>query len=232
MDTSLWPNWAKQARQRLRYIIAFLKTASREHAAKAAGYTSHNAHDRVVEHLEKWGRLTEAPHDRPPAKFTDAVMEEAKAQLVACEHNLTTEQLVGLLEQKGVLPAPTNCHNFLQHFEDYLGQQGLTLVKGDTSSIFRITEKTAEERFIFCSKNHPLLETTYKLENMVVCDETTFEESPHPKGRCCRSYRPPPLLLLLGIGGCSSDSLLHMLPSSTTALQHMQLLSLWECMIR
>jgi hypothetical protein len=226
MDPSKWPEWAKQTKQRLLYIIQFLKTGSRVRAAKAAGYRSHNDHRRVVDHLEKWGRLTEAPHNRPPAKFTNAVMEEAKEQLLACDHDLTAEKLVGLLQQQGVLQAPTNCHNFLQHFEGYLGQQGLTLSKGDTSSIFRITEKTAEERFSFCHRNHPLLATTYKLENMVVCDETTFEESPHPKGGCCRSYRPPPPLLLLSIAGCSSDSQFHLLPCSTTALQHMQLLSL------
>jgi hypothetical protein len=228
MDTSKWPEWVQQTRQRLLYIIAYLKTGSKVRAAKEAGYTSHNAHKRVLEHLEEWGRLEEAPHVRPPAKFTNAVMEEAMTQLLACDHDLTTEQLVGLLEQQGVLQAPTNCHNFLQHFKEYVGEQELTLKVADTSSTFRISEKTAEERYTFCSQKLQLLETDFKLENMVVCDETTFEESPHPKGGCCRSWWPPPLLLLLSTAAYSSTSLLHMLPCSYTALLHRQLLPLWD----
>lgn len=202
MDTSQWPPMAKQAMQRLRYIIGFLETGSKAHALKVAGFHSPNAHHRVLEHLKQHGTLDEAPHVRPSVKFSNEVLAEAQDHLLSSNHALTTAELVAWLQQQGQLDEHTDCHNFLQHFKQYLGDQELTLKVADTASIFRITEKTAEERLKFCERYEPLLESSLLLQNMVVCDETTFEESPHPKGSL-----PPPIALLAG--SCIPPLLAH-----------------------
>lgn len=191
MDPSKWPPMAEQAEKRLLYVITFLETGSKARALKESGFTSPNAHHRVLEHLKQHGTLAEAPHVRPPAKFTDEVLAEAMDHLLSCDHLLRTPELVAYLQQQCLLDEHTDNHNFLQHFKQYLGEQGLTLKVADTASIFRITEKTSEERLKFCKQYEPLLQSSLLLGNMVVCDETTFEESPHPKG----SLLPPTALL-------------------------------------
>jgi hypothetical protein len=97
---------------------------------------------------------------------------------------LTTEDLVRELEQGGHLTAPTDCHNFLVRFKEYLAAHDLTLQVGATSTIFRITEDSALERLSVSGNLLQLLTTGAQLQDFVFVDETTFEESPHPKGRC------------------------------------------------
>lgn len=183
MDTAKWPPMAGQARKRLYYTISYMETGKKQTALAESGYRSPNTHDRVLKHLKKHGTFNEAHHNRAPAKFTNAVLDAAQEYLLSCDHTLTTPQLVAALKQQGWLRGHTDNHNFLQHFKQHLADQGLTLKVADTLSIFRITEETAAERLKFCSENEPLLDSTLLLEDMVVCDETTFEESPHPKGR-------------------------------------------------
>jgi hypothetical protein len=174
---------AEQAKKRLYYTISFMQTSDKRAARKESGLTSSNAHTRVLEHLKKHGTFDEAHHNRAPAKFTIAVLDAAQDYLLSCDHPLATPELVAALKHEGLLHEHTDNHNFLQHFKEYLAEHGLTLKVADTLSIFRITEDTAAERLQFCSENEPLLDSSLLLDNMVVCDETTFEESPHPKGR-------------------------------------------------
>ena len=182
MDTSKWPTMAEQAKQRLLYVIGYLETGQPEVALKLSGFSSSHAHQRVLEHLKIRGSFNEATHHREPAKFTYELLGQAQDYLMECDHPLTTPQLVAALQQQGLLDLHTDCHNFLQHFKQHLADQDLTLKVADTVTIFCITEKTAAERLAFCKLNEPLLDSSLLLDNMVVCDETTFEESPHPKG--------------------------------------------------
>lgn len=191
-DTSMWPDMAKQQRDRVLFTIAVLELASPYVAAESLEH-SHNYLPRLIEHLKTYGTFAEAPHHKPPTKFTDGVMAAAQQLLVdSADSALTTTDLVHALEQAGCLAAPTDNHNFLVRFREYVAAQGLTLQVGDTSTIFRITEESALERYSVSAKLLQLVPTDAALQDFIFVDETHFEESPHPKGRCqirsCRVF--------------------------------------------
>ena len=183
LDTTLWPRMTHQEADRIIYTALVLKGTSLADAAITLGH-SHNYGTRLAKHLLKYGTFAEAPHHKAPTKFTDEVMAAALQHLVdSAESAYTTTELVRELEQAGRLAAPTDNHNFLVRFKEYVARQDLTLMVGDTSTIFRITEESALER---CNVAQALLElapTGAELQQFVFVDETTFEESPHPKGR-------------------------------------------------
>jgi hypothetical protein len=182
-DTCLWPDMAKQQRDRVLFAIRVLELASPYVAADSLEH-SHNYLPRLIEHLKTYGTFAEAAHHKPPTKFTDGVMAAAQQLLVdSADSALTTTDLVHALEQAGQLTAPTDNHNFLVRFREYVAAQGLTLQVGETSTIFRITEESALERYSGAHKLLQLASTDAALQNFIFVDETTFEESPHPKGR-------------------------------------------------
>lgn len=184
VDTSLWGDKPQQEIDRVLYAICVLGGTPPSAAAASLGHTHHYG-PRLVEHLKKYGTFAEAEHNRAPSKFTPEVMAAAKQQLLdMADTELTTEDLVRELEQRGWLTAPTNCHNFLVRFKEYLAAHDLTLQVGSTSMIFRITEESASEREKVARKLLELVPNDAALQNIVFEDETTFEESPHPKGRC------------------------------------------------
>jgi hypothetical protein len=183
LDTTLWPCMTKHEADRVIYTALVLKGTPLADAAVALGH-SHNYCTRLAEHLEKYGTFAEAPHHKAPTKFTNAVMAAALQHLVdSAESAFTTADLVHDLEQAGWLAAPTDNHNFLVRFKEYVAAQGLTLMVGDTSTIFRITEESALERYNVAQTLLQLASTDAELQQFVFVDETTFEESPHPKGR-------------------------------------------------
>lgn len=183
MGTSKWGPMPQQQKKRIKYTISFLK----EHAPRTRHQLQY--HKRLIAHLTENGSFAEAPHHRAPDKFTDAVMAKAQETLLSkAEGTFTTATLVAALQSSGVLQPPTDEHNFLKHFKIYLSSQDLTLTVGDTSTIFRITEKTSGERLTWAKNVCELMEDPDVLQQIVFADETIWEESPHPKGECCKLY--------------------------------------------
>jgi hypothetical protein len=183
LDTSLWPDLTPQEEDRVIHTILVLEGTTPADAAATLGH-SHNYNTRLAEHLKKYGTFAEAPHHRAPTKFTDEVMAAAQQQLLdSADSALTTAGLVRALEKAGWLAAPTDSHNFLVRFKEHLAAQDLTLQVGATSTIFRITEESALERYSVAQTLLRLGPTDAALQDFIFTDETTFEESPHPKGR-------------------------------------------------
>lgn len=183
MNTDTWPEMPQQQAQRTMYVIAYMETGSKTEAAAIAGYKDTSVHQRIITHLKECGSLAEHTHTRAPLKFTCDVFSTAMDYLVEnAEQQITTPELIAYLEGSQLLQPPTNNHNFLQHFKGWLAERGLTLQVGAREAIFKITEETAQERLQFVRKWRPLLATAVMLEDIIICDETTFEESPHPKG--------------------------------------------------
>jgi len=183
MDTSLWQDKPQQEIDRLLFAIRVLEEAAPYIASTSLGH-SHNYLPRLIEHLKKYGALAEAEHHRAPTKLTDEMMATAQQHLVdSADSALTTADLVHALEQAGQLTAPTDNHNFLVHFKEYLAAQDLTLQVGEASTIFRITEESALERSSMAQTLLEMAPTDAALHDFIFVDETTFEESPHPKGR-------------------------------------------------
>jgi hypothetical protein len=181
-DTSLWPRMAKQEKQRLVYTIDYLEHGEKQKAAQVSGLTSRNAFTRIIGHLKKYGRFGEAVHERERLKFTDAAMQAAVDTLTDISSGyMNTQQLLQELQTQGILPAQTNATHFREALQQYLQERDMFLAVGKTT-IFRITDKNAKERVAFVRQYIPLLEK-WGLENVVIVDETTIEESPHPKGK-------------------------------------------------
>lgn len=181
--TSHWPPMPAQERDRVAYMIHVLRGGAPAAVATALGH-SHNYPPRVLKHLEQHGTFAEVQHHRAPVKFTSDVMAAAQQKLLdRADEPLTTGDLVQLLEHDGMLTPPTDHHNFLVHFKEHLAGQDLTLQVGATDMIFRITEESAAERCSVCDTLLKLAPTDAALEQFIFVDETTFEESPHPKGK-------------------------------------------------
>lgn len=183
LDTSQWPDQSGQAIDRVMYTVAVLKGTPPAVATEQLGH-SRNYPLRLAEHLETYGTFSEAPHHKERTKFTDEVMRAALQHLVDnAESALTTTELVCDMQQAGMLTAPTDNHNFIVRLREYAAEQDLTLLVGDTSTTFRITEDTADDRVKVAGELLELASTDAQLQQWIFVDETHFEESPHPKGR-------------------------------------------------
>lgn len=184
LDTSLWPDLTQQEKGRVIHTILVLEGTTPAAAAATLGH-SHNYNTRLAEHLKTYGTFAEAPHHKAPTKFTDEVMAAAQQKLLdSADSALTTGDLVHALEEVGLLTAPTDNHNFLVRFKEHVASHGLTLQVGATSTTFRITEESALERYTGAQTLLRLAPDDTTLQDFIFVDETTFEESPHPKGRC------------------------------------------------
>ena len=183
MDTSLWPPMTGQHRRRLLYIIKYLDTGDAKAAAKFSGLREQHVRERLAQHLEKYGTLEEAPHPSPPSKFTQFVLEAATAYVVENEDMpIGTTEVVRYLEGANYLEPPTNNHNFLKHWKEWLAEQGLTLTVGTSAMIFKIEPENMQKRREWAQQMSREFGSLVKLEDVIFEDETTFEESPHPKG--------------------------------------------------
>jgi hypothetical protein len=181
-DTSLWPPMADQEKQRLVYAIDYLQNSDKKSAAKVSGLKSRNAHKRLVSHLQQYGRFGEATHARERSKFTDTVMQAAVDTLTETSSGyMNTQELLCELDAQGILSKDSDHAHFRAALRDYLEKLGLWLSVGH-QTIFRITDTTAKERLAFVKEYRPKVQG-WKLENVVIADETTIEESPHPKGK-------------------------------------------------
>lgn len=190
MDTSNWPDMPEQQRKRTLYVAEYLSTASEEKALHASGYRSRNTHRRIIEHIKTHGTLEEAPHMRATVKYTDSTLKAAMEWWIDnADQVFDTPALVAALEQASILNAPTDHHNFLQHLKQYAAQEGLTVLVGDRSTTFSITEETAAERLAWSKNMLRRLRHGMSLRNLIFTDEITLEESPHPKGgQLCISH--------------------------------------------
>lgn len=185
MDTSHWPRMPKQKRQRLMFTATYLETGSAAAAAKVSGLSSPHARHRIAQHIQEHGTLDEAPHHRSPTKFTSSVFQAATDYLLGLEAKPTcTPEVIAHLEREQLLQPPTNAHNFLAHWSAWLADQGLTLQHGSRAMIFDISETSEQRRLKWVKQVRAELGVDFQLSDIIFVDETTFEESPHPKGDC------------------------------------------------
>jgi hypothetical protein len=195
MDESGWPEMSNQQRKRTRYVASFLETGDRAQALLVSGFKSLGTHARIVDMLRRKGSLAESSHQREPIKFTPEVMVAAKDYLVDNQDTpLSTADVVAHLEGECYLEPPTDNHRFLAAFASWVAEQGWSLQVGSRGLIFNITEEAAEERLDWVRYYRPMLGEQYKLEDIIIVDETSFEEGPHPKGElgqgtpsCCHT---------------------------------------------
>jgi hypothetical protein len=182
-DTSLWQDMAQQERDRVMYAVCVLEGSSPAAAAKSLGH-DHKYGARVMQHLKQYGTFAEVGHHKGPTKFTSEVMAAAQQKLVdSADVSLTTGDLVLLLEQDGLLAAPTDRHNFLVRFKEHLAAEGLTLQVGSTSTIFRITEESALERYSVAYSLLQLVPNDAALQDLFLRTRPRLRSPPTPRVR-------------------------------------------------
>lgn len=184
MDTSKWPKMPEQERKRKLYVLGYLETGSDQAAAKLSGLSAHHTRPRIAAHLRQYGDLSEAPHPRPSPKYTENVMKAALAYFIDNpQAHFATPELVSYLLREGLLEEPVNEQNFRSHLQEWLHAQGMTLRVGCRQMIFEITPERAAARLQWVREHLPLVDSPEKLKDIIIVDETTFEEGTHEKGK-------------------------------------------------
>jgi len=167
--------------KRLEWVYHFLKTGSEGQANKLA-MTGRGYRARLVRHIEATGSLDDKPRSGRPPEYSVPAMEEALRLLKAHEDDLLTmKDLHRLLVSKGILKERSTTKTFSQHFKSCVASLGHRLTVNSTSTLpfLRATDKP--ERVKYCKAMLAVLK--YRpLEDFWFVDETTVEESPHPKG--------------------------------------------------
>lgn len=188
MDTSKWPKMPEQERKRKLFVIKFLESSNDTDAAAFSGLSPHHTRQRIASHLKQYGTLAEAPHPKQSPKYTEDVMKAALAYFDDNpEDHFATPELVSYLIREGVLEEPVDEKNFRLHFEEWLHTQGLSLIVACRKLVFKIPAGHEATRLQWVREHLPLVDTAEKLGNIIIVDETTYEECPHPKGKplCC-----------------------------------------------
>jgi hypothetical protein len=182
----------EQERKRKLFVLRYLATGDNAEAASYSGLTPQHTRKRIAKHLEDYGTLSEAPHTRTSPKFTEDVMKAALDYYKEDpDRKFPTHQLVSYLVREGLLEEPVDEQNFRHWFEEWLRPQGMTLRVGCRKLIFDITPAKAAERLKFVQDHLSLVDTPEKLQDIIIVDETIYEEGTHPKGTsgvCGSSY--------------------------------------------
>jgi hypothetical protein len=166
---------------RAKYILAFLQTGSRTFAKKASGLSA-KAHGRIVKMFIQRGNALDCERRGRPELYTEAIMEAAYEMLVANEEDLVTgRQLQRMLCDEGVLQPSSDVDIFMKHLRQYVEGQGHRLITNSTKTTFFLAISDVGARLKYCKQMLEALHSS-PLSALIFSDETTLEESPHPKG--------------------------------------------------
>lgn len=169
-------------RRRAVYVLVFMQTKSATAAQKASGLGK-SEHARIVEMLRARGSLADAPRSGRPVEFTEEVMDKAYNMLAEnSEGSLSGQALLEKLKNQRVVNSFADVDGFMHHLREHVESKGHKLIVNSTKTIFFITLKDVVERVKFASSLLAELQHL-PLDMLIFSDETTLEESPHPKGR-------------------------------------------------
>lgn len=80
-----------------------------------------------------------------------------------------------------ILRPTSDCDLFMERLKEYVAQHGHKLNTSSTANTFFLAKKDIKDRLAFCKENLPMVE--HSLHSLLFVDETTIEESAHPKGQ-------------------------------------------------
>jgi hypothetical protein len=136
-----------------------------------------------VEMLAARGNLREADRSGRPTAYTDDILQRAYQTLLEWEEGFpTATSLVHRLIEEEVLAENADVATFLGHLKGHVKKFGYKLSPNSTQHIFFLKQTDYKDRVTFAHAMQTELETT-ALENVIFVDETTLEESPHPKSK-------------------------------------------------
>ena len=168
-------------RKRAIYVLVFLQTASRSEAEHASGLSC-KALGRIISSLSDHGDMRERPRSGRPLTYTSAVMDAAYHALVEWDEGFPTgTDLMSKLVDQGVLERSVDVDLLLQHLKAHVKEKGHILIVDSTKTTFFLTAQDVVDRVKFASMMLGKLQTQ-ESDMIIFVDETTVEESPHPKG--------------------------------------------------
>jgi transposase len=169
-------------REYKRYLVTFyiLDGATEQEAARRAGVDQKTVR-RVVLSMRRGAGWRATPMQAPARTWTTSVMEAAIA-ILRKETCLTVLKLFEIMVQEGILKATSNKAGLARALRQHVHSKGWTINMQSTKSLHYISDQDRVERLKY-SKD--MLERLECNPNMILifCDETTYEQSPHPKGR-------------------------------------------------
>lgn len=133
------------------------------------------------------GGLADRPRSGRKRKYTEEHCAAAQRELTTGSAvYASTDKLVANLRSTGELPEDTKARPFRQRLQEHLGEQQLQLKYGEQSRGFAVNEQQAAKRKTWCQDHLEELSSEEGLRSWAFEDETTIEESPHPKGKARR----------------------------------------------
>lgn len=170
--------------QRKLFVCTYLTSGGDLAAAqRASGLTDPHALQRLGKLVLETGGLADRPRSGRKRKYTADHCAAAQQELVTSPQPYTsTAKLVGKLSSNGELPARAKPRPFVRRFKQHLATQHLKLVHGQRSRPFALNSHHERKREKWCLDNLEELSTEEGLRARGFADETTVEESPHPKG--------------------------------------------------
>ena len=128
------------------------------------------------------GDICDRPKSGHPIRYDAELLDKATALLVEQEEELhNIPSFVAELELQGVLVKPYDPRAFMTAWKERVKEQGHFLNTESTRSLFLICKKDAPTRVRFARDMLELLEDPDAIDRLVFVDETTIEQSPHPK---------------------------------------------------
>lgn len=190
------PTSKKYARALAKWAVAYLKhkgttEGARAAANKAVPAAGSNAAKAIISRFSRpspddVSLLATASSGRPRT-YTPEVCERAVELLGEADaqgRHVTLLDLTFMLLEEGTLQGRVNRDQFSSRLRKYAAKKGYSLNTQSRRTIFLITENDHTLRRRFCSRWLVLYdENEIALRNTVFIDDTTAEESPHPKGQ-------------------------------------------------
>lgn len=174
--------------QRATFVGTYLLTGGDLAAAqKASGLKDPHYLQRLGQLLLDTGGLADRPRSGRKRKYTDEHCAAAQRELTTGSAVYpSTDKLVANLRSTGELPEDTKARPFKRRLQEHLKEQQLQLKYGEQSMGFAVNEQQAAKRKTWCQDHLEELSSEEGLRSWAFEDETTIEESPHPKGKAWR----------------------------------------------
>lgn len=173
-----------QERRRAEHVVALLHGCTPEirKQARRDTHTKPRQQASILRLFEEQGSISDRPRSGRPPLYSDEVMEKAYMFLIQYDEGfLTGASLHQKLIDRGDLWPTADVETFLQKLKAYVKSKGHSLVINSTKTTFFLAIGDVVQRVQFASHMQQQLEAV-SLDMMIYTDETTEEESPHPKG--------------------------------------------------
>lgn len=137
-------------------------------------------------------------HDRPrsgrPRTYNAELLDSATQVFLEQDDVVyTAKSFTAMLEQRGILHRPYKTATFMNRWKEHLKSQGHSLRTRYTRTVFLICKEDRPKRLAFAAEMLRLLRE-HGIQAFVFVDETTKEQSPHPKAgqRCFSAHATMP----------------------------------------